>query len=118
MAKVLIVDDEATCVSFVKRFLEDVGHSCEIAYAPQQAIELGQTFAPDVLVTDWLFKDTRSGLDLANALREYFPMLPVIFISGLPREHLERELTDFGNWVLLEKPLDIERLIALVGGMP
>jgi CheY-like chemotaxis protein len=62
--------------------LADLGYSVVEAESGEEALRLVRTgLAPDVLVTDQLMPGL-SGTDLAVALREERPKLPVLVVSG------------------------------------
>jgi PAS domain S-box-containing protein len=80
---VLVVEDNdtvrATVVAMLKRMRFSVvdtpdGHAA--------LAELGQGRQFDLMITDLVMPKGMSGIDLANRVRERWPHLPVIFVSG------------------------------------
>lgn len=114
VGKILIVDDDASCASFLSKFLSREGHEISTASGAHEAAEKGMAFSPDLLLTDWVLNDGLDGVWVARKLREVFPSMPVIFITGLPKDTLQREIAGITNARILEKPLDIDGLLSWV----
>ena len=112
LGRVLLVDDEQMVARFMHELLQ--GWGLEVK-ALTSAMEARQTFsrAPqdyDVLLTDYTMP-RMTGLDLARALRQIRPQLPVILYSGytdaIPESELGRAEVE-----LVQKPIDPEALLA------
>lgn len=82
MAKILIVDDEALISMSTMDMLEDLGHTVLEANSGKQALELLAMSGPvDLVMTDYSMPGM-SGVDLANAVRQAYPGLPVLLATG------------------------------------
>jgi CheY-like chemotaxis protein len=83
----LVVDDDAGIREITSAMLAEEGHEVRTAEDGQQALELLPQFRPDLVVTD-LSMPRMSGYELLRIMRERFPQLPVIVVSGefLPDE--------------------------------
>ena len=78
----LVVDDEDLVRSSTAEMLIDVGYSVVEAESAEQALRLVNSgLRPDVLVTDHLMPGM-SGVELAGALKDRLPNLPVLIVSG------------------------------------
>jgi PAS domain S-box-containing protein len=78
----LVVDDEDVVRESTADMLEEFGYEVRQADSAEAAIMLvAQGLAPDLLVTDHLMPGM-TGVDLARALRETRPRLPVLIVSG------------------------------------
>ncbi|HWL94912.1 MAG TPA: response regulator [Phycisphaerae bacterium] len=117
MPKILLVDDDAACVGFLRRLLADCGHEVAAFQSGHEATAEGAAFEPDLLITDWLLKDHMDGAAIVASLRERYPALPAIIISGLPKESLRVALERLGNAVLVEKPIDFDHLVGKIEGV-
>jgi len=105
---VLVIDDEEDILDGMQRVLSDWGCHPVLAASHDQALQLltHQTLVPDLIITDFRLRETASGIDVANALREEFNMhTPVILITGetSPRQVKEAFLADV---VVMYKPID------------
>jgi DNA-binding NarL/FixJ family response regulator len=81
---VLVVDDHAVVQWGFKLLLgrQPWVERCELASAPEEAIELAERLGPDVALID-LFLGERSGAELCEAVRERSPRTRVLLISGV-----------------------------------
>jgi len=82
-ATVLVVEDEASVRTLVRRVLEADGHVVLDAADASAAEALAEALdaAPDLLLTDVVLPG-RSGAELAQRLQARWPGLPVVFMSG------------------------------------
>jgi CheY-like chemotaxis protein len=85
MSRVLIVDDEATLLALLKRYLERQGHSVEIAPTAAAALELYGPGKFDVVIAD-LTLDGMNGEQVIAEMRRKDPTQPAIIASGYPFE--------------------------------
>jgi two-component system cell cycle sensor histidine kinase/response regulator CckA len=107
---VLVVDDEPDLRAIMQRVLTMRGYRVMTAGGVAEAVDAAEHRAdpPDLLVTDVRMADGL-GTDLARRLRERWPGLPVLFVSGLSRDRASAEgLIDDG--FLLEKPFNPRQL--------
>jgi CheY-like chemotaxis protein len=109
---ILLVDDNAVQAATRKAILTRSGNSVTVAAGAQQALALlADEFAKTVrlVITDHLMPGM-NGRQFVTELRQQFPALPVLVLSGLPGAELEYE----GLNVLYRlKPLAPEELIRL-----
>ena len=109
--RILIIDDEPLIRMDVAENLREAGYEAVEADSADQAIELlgRETFA--LILTDIDMPGRRNGLDLAWAVHQRDPALPVVLMSGrlLPRlEEMPRPLR------LLAKPFQVSTLLHIV----
>ncbi len=107
MAKVLIVDDDAVFCDLLKRVLTHEGHSVHNSCKADEALAIGASFKPDVLIADWLLQDDLGGLDVALALQKQRPGLRVMFMTGLPIQVINQSIAGLDVLRVYEKPLDV-----------
>ena len=111
MAKVLVVDDQDTYRRYIKLELEDEGHDVQTAGSGQEAIEMGTSFKPDVLVVDWMLKDDYDGLDVTNAIREVVPALKTVMITGYPSPELKQKAAQSRIARFVKKPFTLADIV-------
>jgi two-component system cell cycle sensor histidine kinase/response regulator CckA len=112
--QVLVVDDDVTTRAAMRRVLERQGYSVIVAEDAFDALRVLQsTHVPvDLLVTDVQMPGMR-GDTLARRVRESWPDLPVLFVSGEPSfATLPEQIA--GQARFLEKPFLPGELIELV----
>jgi CheY-like chemotaxis protein len=91
-ARVLVVEDDEMVRGLATRLLTLDGHQILQAGSADQALALTAHGSPaiDLLLTDVLMPGM-SGVELAQKLRERFPGLPVVFMSGYATELLAKQ---------------------------
>jgi two-component system, cell cycle sensor histidine kinase and response regulator CckA len=113
---ILLVEDEVSLQKLVARVLGHLGYRVLVAGTAARALEVaGQADGPpDLLLTDVVLPGEMQGPDLARELLSQRPQLPVLFMSGYPRQTIGRagRLDEGVN--LLEKPFTGETLAAAV----
>ena len=103
--KVLVVEDEPSVRSIIVRTLRRLGYGVTSASNGSEAltlVEAGEAGDFDLLITDIVMPHL-GGNELARRLRERFPHLPVLYISGYADRYPD-ELADPEYAALLGKP--------------
>ncbi|WP_114952717.1 hybrid sensor histidine kinase/response regulator [Sphingosinicella terrae] len=111
-ARILIVDDDGDVRQFLGDLLEEMGHSVTLFESPEKALA-GDLFPrPDLALLDFAMPGM-NGAQLARALRERHPDLPVVFVTGYAEsDQIEHNL---GSDVpVLRKPFGFNELSNLV----
>jgi phosphoserine phosphatase RsbU/P len=112
--RVLVVDDEAGMLRSVERVL---GHDYEVAStrSSRQAIELAQTFRPDLAILDIQMPEM-DGFQLMEELRKRDPEMEVIFMTGSVHEIDAKLIRAIRKdaFYFLQKPFDRGVLLSLV----
>src|SRR5512140_418551 len=80
-ARLLVVDDDASIREVSTAILTDEGYEVLTAEDGIHALEVLPQFGADLVITD-LRMPRMSGFDLLKIMRERFPRLPVIAVSG------------------------------------
>ena len=118
MARVLVVDDVPVVRLVIARILRRAGHAVQEAGNGDEALALVQAGKPDAVVTD-LWMPGSDGLSLIHALKEGFPDIAVIAMTGgSPRDSQElslRKAQEAGVALILVKPIDKDELVTAVG---
>jgi len=81
MANILVVDDEVEVGTAIRRALERAGHIVSVAHNATAGLNVVAQQAPDVVITDIIMPKVH-GVELIKILRERFPRIRVIAISG------------------------------------
>lgn len=110
--RVLVAEDDPTVMSLVERLLAEQGHEVRTARHGEEALRMALQFQVDLLVTD-VRMPRMDGWELSRRLRERWPDLPVLFISGY-----DIELTGSARrrtpGAFLRKPFDPDELVRQV----
>jgi signal transduction histidine kinase/ActR/RegA family two-component response regulator len=110
-ATVLVVDDEPTLRSVIRRSLAREGYRVLVAEDGPRALLLASSHAAhiDLLITDVVMPGI-SGLELARQLQLQRPGLGVLFISGFTFEESVPEADQRASTAYLPKPFDTKVL--------
>lgn len=111
---VLVVDDEEDIREAVRRILSRHGYEVKVAAEPAEALAVCQDQGPlDLLLTDVLMPQL-SGRALAEQVSAVRSGLPVLYISGYPRDVAVGEGLVPQEKPMLEKPFTRDTLLAAV----
>ncbi|WP_404381579.1 PAS-domain containing protein [Caenispirillum salinarum] len=111
----LLAEDEAPVREYLRLVLEEHGMEVVSCADGEEALDVWRSEGEgiDVLVSDMVMPGL-GGLDLVRAMREDYPHLKVVLVSGYAAEAEDR-LADLGEGVtFLAKPVDPDRLLAAV----
>ena len=112
MARILIVDDEAIIRSTVREALAHDGHDVTEAEDGLVALDFCKANPVDLVITD-LFMPVMDGLELIVLLREEFPDIKIVAISGAMYDKRPRFLEIAGRMasvITLAKPHTVDEL--------
>lgn len=113
MANILIIDDEAGIRTAVGDILEDEGYKSFAAGDGIAGLNLLRQEEMDLVILDvWLPR--MGGIDVLKAIREEWPMLEVIIISGHASIEMAVNAVKLGAFDFIEKPLSIDRISTAV----
>jgi two-component system nitrogen regulation response regulator NtrX len=110
---ILIVDDEARIRSSLKGILEDEGFEVFVASDGYECLKIAEEELPDLILLD-IWMPGIDGIDVLSKLRENFPQIQVIMISGHGTIETAIKATRLGAYDFIEKPLSLEKVILTV----
>jgi two-component system, OmpR family, response regulator len=109
-----VVDDEENIRFLVGSALEVAGYDIALAGSGRQALEIAESFGPDVVVLDVMLPDV-DGFTVLQRLRDRGSRAPVIFLTARDAtEDRVRGLTTGGADYQV-KPFAVAELVARVG---
>jgi two-component system cell cycle sensor histidine kinase/response regulator CckA len=117
---ILLVEDEDMVRAVAERALTRQGYTVLTADNGETALEVLETSGrPDLLISD-VVMPTMDGPAMVRRVRERYPDLPVLFMSGYAEEQLRRSI-DIDQVAFLPKPFSVQQLAeaardALAGG--
>jgi len=114
--RVLVIDDDATLRSAVRRILERAGYDVLEAGDGAAGLQLHEQQGADVVIVD-IFMPERDGLELIRDLRATSPQAKIVAMSGGGRSgkiDLLKDATVFGASRTLWKPFEMTELLAAV----
>ncbi len=111
-ALVLIVDDEEGIRESLSQIIED-DYDAVTASSGEEAIRIAKETAPDLVLLD-IWMDGMDGIQTLQELKQAYPDLPVIMISGHANIENAIKATRMGAYDLLEKPLSLDKVLLTV----
>ena len=106
---ILIAEDEAGVREVVTEYLEALGHRVEAAVNGRDALEKFTPGKFDLLITDRAMPEM-SGDQLADAIKEAQPQLPVIMLTGFGMIMASGNDQPKNVDIVLSKPLTLQKL--------
>jgi len=108
---ILVVDDEPGVCAIASRCLRESGFRVLQAHDGHDALELVDRYGPPGLVLTDLTMPGIGGAELARRLRDRWPNLPILFMSGHALDEYSRQ-TLLPGTSLIEKPFSPAALVA------
>jgi DNA-binding NtrC family response regulator len=108
--KVLMVDDEEDFVTTLAERMKMRDLDSEVALDGEQALQMVEGDIPDVMVLD-LKMPGIDGMEVLRRVRQAYPQVQVVILTGHGSEKDEAEATRLGAFAYLQKPVDIEKLV-------
>jgi DNA-binding NtrC family response regulator len=115
-ATVLVVEDEEMLADFLEMFLTESGYNVVLSTSADTALNILDRLAVDVVFTDIITPGPMDGFQLADAIAEKYPQIPVICASGYPQRGGKEMAASVGPSCakFLQKPYRIEDLVETI----
>ena len=113
--KILIVDDDAISLEFIKIVLEDQEYEVQVSDNGLDVFDIIETFIPDIILLDIAMPDI-SGFELCEKLKgnSITSEIPILFISGQKTEDSILRGFEVGGVDYVNKPFNNSELIARI----
>jgi DNA-binding NtrC family response regulator len=112
--KLLIIDDERNIRDIFTLLLREKGYLTESAGSGAEGLEKAGFFEPDVVLLDMNLPD-RPGLDVLSGIKRKCPKCQILIITAYGTIKSAVEATKLGAYAYLEKPVDNEELLLMIG---
>jgi DNA-binding NtrC family response regulator len=113
MAKILIIDDEASIRRTLKEILEFEKYAVDVAEDGMKGVELAKRNTYDVIFCD-IKMPQMDGLEVLDTLKDEAVPTPVIMISGHGNIETAVDSIRKGAYDFIEKPLDLNRILVTI----
>ncbi len=113
MDRILIVDDEPGIRSAIRMILEYEGYQVIEAEDGSKALETARKRRPDLVLLDFKMEGL-DGMDILQKLKQDYPDLPVIMLSGHGSITTAVQATKYGAFDFLEKPPQRDRIVLTI----
>ena len=112
-AKILLVEDEDAVRTFSARALSNKGYQVMDAPGGVSALRIleEKKFTPEILITDVMMPEM-DGTTLAKQVKEKYPQIKIIFISGYAEDRFKEHLGS--DVYFLPKPFTLKQLATKV----
>jgi two-component system, NtrC family, response regulator HydG len=112
----MVVDDQPEILVLIDRFARGIGFDVVRQTGGRDALTAFPEARPDVLLVDVQMSEV-GGLDVLKTIRALDSDCPVILMTGHPAVDAAMEAVKLGALDYLSKPLDFDRLGALLAGV-
>ena len=111
--RVMVVDDDATILTYLSRLLSDQGYAVSFARDGREALSVAMKEQPQIIVSDWMMPEL-DGIGLCHALRETDEGRQMYFVLLTGREEDEDLVEAFEAGVddFVTKPVVAKVLLA------
>ena len=108
---ILLVDDDRAMLASIGDFLKGRGHGLRTASDGAEALRLMEAAPPDLVISDIQMPEM-DGIAFLKAVREQFPDLPVILMTGYATVNTAVAALRNRAYDYLEKPIQLTELQA------
>jgi two-component system nitrogen regulation response regulator NtrX len=110
---ILIVDDEPSIIQSLHGIFTDEGFEVMAADGGLKALDIIKETIPDIVLLDIWMPDI-DGIETLRRVRQLYPSLQVIMISGHGTIETAVRATKLGAYDFIEKPLSLEKVLLSV----
>jgi two-component system nitrogen regulation response regulator NtrX len=113
MSRILVVDDEQGIRKSLAGLLSDEGYETAVAADGDAGLLAVREHPPDVVLLD-IAMPGRDGIGVLEEMRQAWPSLPVVMMSGHGTIETAVRATQLGAFDFIEKPLGAEKLLLTI----
>lgn len=111
--RILVADDDAGVREVVRAMLESVGFSVDLATNGREAVSMLESGEYDLIMTDLVMPE-KEGIATIKEIRQSFPDVKVIAMSGAFGGDYLRIASYLGAHGTLAKPLKLETVVKTI----
>lgn len=113
MKKIVLIEDESSVVSFIKKGLQEFGYEISVAFDGGTGIKLVEENEFDIIILDIMLPDI-NGLEVCKEIRKKNKTVPILFLTALDSsENIVLGLESGGDDYLV-KPFKFIELVARI----
>jgi CheY-like chemotaxis protein len=116
-SRVLVADDEHVIANTLTIILNQSGFDARAVYSGEKAVEMAETFQPDMLISDVIMTGI-TGIESAIQIRTMLPNCKILLFSGqaATADLLEEARAQGHEFEILAKPVHPTDLLAKLRG--
>lgn len=107
MARILVIDDEPTMLSYLERILRLLNYDVVTATNSTEGCAKAADSGVDLILSDLAMPGELSDVSLIRRLKELRPDCPIVVISGYPTSERLDECRKLGVCDFLTKPFEL-----------
>jgi len=111
---IFVIDDEASIRQSLSGALTDEGYRVREAPSAEKGLELLRKELPDLILLDIWLSSGMDGLKCLSSIKQEWPNLPVIIMSGHGTIETAVKATKLGAFDFVEKPIELDRLLVVI----
>lgn len=111
--KILVIDDDPDMCLLLKQFLTRHHYEVQTAHNGRLGLETLYSFRPDLVMTDFRLGDFDGG-ELLSRIKEKFPKVPVIIITGYSDMRIATNMMRQGAYDYITKPLFPDEILLTI----
>lgn len=115
--RICLVDDDEIMLSLFSRIIKRTGCDVVTAQGPEAATTLLASTRVDMVISDLRMPDICDGEKLLGHLRECYPQLEIMMMSGDFSADTHARLTAAGATQCIQKPLTVDRVTGLIDAL-
>jgi len=115
MAKILIVDDEATFIKLAQLKLESSGYEVITAEDGKEGLKKAKSEKPDLIILDVVMPEM-NGYQVCRLLKNdaQYKKIPIILFTGKVQDKFEIVGSKVGANATIRKPFDLAYILAVI----
>ncbi|MCP4719553.1 MAG: response regulator [Desulfobacteraceae bacterium] len=112
---ILIIDDEKKFAAMLAKRIELRGCTSEVCYDGRTALEWIKIHKDSItlILLDLQLPDLY-GTQVLTGIKKINPAIPVIILTGHGTQQDRQECEQFGAYMFIHKPLDIDKLMVIL----
>ncbi len=110
---ILVVDDDTDAADSLAELFDMEGHDVEVAYSGERAIQAYREGHFDIAFMD-IMMPGKNGVESFFEIRKMRPDARVYMMTGFSVEQLVQQAIQNGAMGVLSKPLDLQKVVAVV----
>lgn len=111
--RIFVVDDDRDFAESLADIFELHGHTCELAFNGEEAVEKCKEKDFDIAFMDVKLPG-KNGVESFLEIRKTRPHAKIVMMTGYSMEKLLDQALDNGAWGILHKPLDVEKALHMI----
>ena len=111
--KILIIDDEKTITTLLTMTLSSVGYATSCAKSGKEGLKRLAEEDIDLIISDICMPEM-DGLQLLRIVRQQYPDIGVIIITGNPGHYQPEDIIRAGAIDLVGKPFNLKDLLSII----